>query len=315
VAAADAGFTQQVVDALNDIGGRHAGSRAVHAKGSLWAGMFTPTPSAAAITRAQHMQGKPVRAHVRFSNASGNPGAPDFGREGRGMAVKFYLPNVPNDTTTDIVSVTSPVFLARTPEDFHQFTIARKPDPETGKPDLEKVGAYLEQHPEALPTIQHALTTDPPASYAQCAFNALHAFKFTGADGTARFGRYSWKPQAGEVTISHEQAKQLGPDYLRLELMERLEQRPAVFDLSLQIAEQGDLIDDPTVAWPSERERVTLGQLEVTAQARDREQGDDVLVFDPTRVTDGIECSDDPILHFRSQAYAESVFRRSGVRR
>lgn len=312
MAQAGPDFAAQVVDALNAIGGRHDGQRAVHAKGSLWAGIFTPTPEAASITRAQHMQGGPVRAHVRFSNASGDPGRPDFGRDGRGMAVKFYLPD---DTTTDIVSVTSPVFLARTPEDFFELTLVRKPDPETGQPDLVKVGAYLEQHPEALPAIQHALTTDPPASYAQCTFNALHAYRFVNADGVERFGRYSWAPEAGEATISHEQAKRLGSDYLRPELVERLKLRPAVFALSAALAEEGDVTDDPTAAWPEQRERVTLGRLEVTAPAMDRERGNDVLVFDPTRVTDGIECSDDPILHFRSVAYAESVFRRSGVRR
>jgi catalase len=58
-----------------------------------------------------------------------------------------------------------------------------------------------------------------------------------------------------------------------------------------------------------------MGRLEVTGVAHDREQGDDVLVFDPTRVTDGIELSDDPILRFRTRAYAESVLRRSGVAR
>jgi catalase len=36
-------------------------------------------------------------------------------------------------------------------------------------------------------------------------------------------------------------------------------------------------------------------------------------VFDPTRVTDGIGLSDDPILHFRRAAYAQSVLRRSGT--
>jgi catalase len=35
-----------------------------------------------------------------------------------------------------------------------------------------------------------------------------------------------------------------------------------------------------------------------------------VLVFDPVRVTDGIELSDDPILRFRSPAYRVSVERR-----
>jgi catalase len=36
-----------------------------------------------------------------------------------------------------------------------------------------------------------------------------------------------------------------------------------------------------------------------------------VLVFDPTRVTDGIELSDDPILRFRPRAYSVSVARRA----
>ena len=47
----------------------------------------------------------------------------------------------------------------------------------------------------------------------------------------------------------------------------------------------------------------------------ERETGADVMVMDPTRVTDGIELSDDPILHVRSHAYSVSVERRSGVQR
>jgi catalase len=36
-----------------------------------------------------------------------------------------------------------------------------------------------------------------------------------------------------------------------------------------------------------------------------------VLVFDPTRVVDGIELSDDPVLRFRPAAYDVSVARRT----
>lgn len=46
----------------------------------------------------------------------------------------------------------------------------------------------------------------------------------------------------------------------------------------------------------------------------ERDQGDDVLVFDPSRGTDGIECSDDPVLAFRPAAYSESVRRRMASR-
>jgi catalase len=55
---------------------------------------------------------------------------------------------------------------------------------------------------------------------------------------------------------------------------------------------------------------VTVGHYEITGLETGRETGGDVLVFDPTRVTDGIECSADPVLSFRHDAYGESVARR-----
>ena len=39
----------------------------------------------------------------------------------------------------------------------------------------------------------------------------------------------------------------------------------------------------------------------------------DVLVFDPTRVTDGIELTGDPILRVRTAAYRASVGRRTQI--
>jgi catalase len=40
-----------------------------------------------------------------------------------------------------------------------------------------------------------------------------------------------------------------------------------------------------------------------------------VLVFDPIRVVDGIDLSDDPLPRLRSHAYSISVERRSGATR
>jgi catalase len=56
---------------------------------------------------------------------------------------------------------------------------------------------------------------------------------------------------------------------------------------------------------------VTAGTLEITELEVQRETGDDVLVFDPTRITAGIELSDDPVLQFRRAVYSESVARRT----
>ena len=303
---------EQVVDAIHEISGRHEGTRAVHAKGLLCAGTFTATAEGAALTRAAHMRGEPVRATVRFSNGGGDPGTPDYAKDGRGLAVKLYLDE---GRRTDMVAITLPRFFVRTPEDFLEFTRARKPDPETGQPDMEKLGAFLEAHPEALPAIQHALGQSAPASYAQLTYHGIHAFRWIAEDGTERWVRFSFAPVAGEEGLSDEDARAGGADYLQGELRERLALGPVEFGLDVTIGAAGDDPDDPTVAWPDDRERVRAGRLRIDGLDDSRERDGDVLVFDPTRVTDGIELSGDRILRFRPDAYAVSVERRSGARR
>jgi catalase len=298
-------LAEQVVDAINDISGRHDGHRAAHAKGTLLSGTFTPASSG--LSTAAHLQSDPVPVTARFSNGGGDPRIPDYAREGRGLAVKFYLPD---GSKTDVVCLSLPCFFARTPEDFLEFTRARRPDPETGQPDFAKLGAWMERHPEAGPAIQAAVTADPPESYANVAYNSIHSFRWTGSDGTERWVRYRFEPLDGERSLSAEEAKSRGRDYLQEEILGR---DAAAFRMVVVIAEDGDPIDDPTVAWPDERERAEVGTLDLTGPETEREQGGDILVFDPTRVTDGIDLSDDRILRFRPRAYSASVTRRSGA--
>ena len=303
-------LAERAVDAANAIYGSHTARRALHSKGSLFAGVFTASPEAARLTRAAHMQGEKLRATVRFSNGGGDPGAPDYARDGRGMAVKLYLPD---GEKTDIVAVARPTFFVRTPEDFVELMEARRPDPETGQPDMERLGAFLGAHPESAAAIQAALQMQPPASYAQQEYFGIHAFRWIAADGSERFVRYRWRPEAGVAEIGEDEARERGGDYLQEEIAQRVEEDGAAFTLLVQIAAEGDPTDDPTVAWPDERETVEAGRLEVTGPEPEREHGDDVLVFDPTRVIDGVELSDDQILRFRPQAYSVSIERRSGV--
>jgi catalase len=249
-------LAEEVVDAINDISGRHEGHRAAHAKGTLLAGTFTGSGSG--LTTAAHMGEGSVRVTARFSNGGGDPAIPDYAKEGRGLAVKFYLPD---GSKTDIVALSVPCFFARTPEDFLEFTRARKPDPETGRPDLEKVGAWLQDHPEAGPAIQAALSADPPESYATVTYNSIHSFLWTDPDGVERWVRYRFEPEAGERTLSAEEARALGRDYLQEEIAGR---EVAAFTLFVVIADDDDPVNDPTVEWPPERRRVEVGRLELT---------------------------------------------------
>jgi catalase len=300
---------EEAVDAINDRFGRHPGCRALHAKGTLVAGTFTATPEGARLTRAGHMQGEPVRATVRFSNGAGDPDEPDYGSDVRGMATKLYLAD---DTRTDIVAQTSPRFVTRTPDGFIEFIKASEP----GVQAAWRLPWFLARHREALAALRSAGSAiKPPASYVTMKYYAIHAYRWVDSNGGARHVRYRWVPEAGVETLSGKVAKERGRDYLQYELRERLERGAVRFTLELQIVPAGDDVDDPTSPWRDDAETVAGGTLELTGLDTGRENGGDVLVFDPTRVTDGIELTNDPVLRFRADAYAASIERRSGATR
>jgi catalase len=295
---------EQAVNAVNERFGLHPGYRALHAKGNLYRGTFTATPEAARLTRAAHMQGQPVEATVRFSNGSGDPGSPDFAQDVRGMATKFHLPD---GSGTDISAQTVPRFPVSTPEAFIDLVRANA----EGAARLWKLPLFLVRNPGVVPALKaNAPSLRPPASYAGVPYFAVHAFRWIDAQGGERYVRYRWEPETPEGALSKQEAESRGPDYLQEEMKERLGRGPVRFTLMLQIAGEGDTIDDPASEWPQEREQVTAGTLEVTALEAGRETSGEVLVFDPVRVTDGIEPSSDPVLLFRPRAYSVSVDRR-----
>jgi catalase len=301
---------EQIVDAANALYGSHPHSRALHAKGTWCAGTFTGTAEAGELCRAAHFQGEVTPALIRFSNASGDPESDDWQRDSRGMAVRL---RPTGGDEADILAVTTPAFVLRTPEEFLEFIQLRRPDPETGEPDWEKLGAFLADHPEAQTAVQATLNTEPPASFATQVYHSPHTFRLLNAGGDSTLVRYRWRPEAGEATIPDDDARAAGGDYLRSELANRLAEGPVAFELKLQIPDEGDPIDDPTAVWPDERERIVAGRLEIAELVDDPERGDHIEVFDPTRVVDGIELSDDPILHARARAYSVSAYRRLGM--
>jgi catalase len=296
---------EQAIDAANQIFGRHSGYRALHAKGTVCKGTFTPTAEASRLSRAAHLAGPEVPITARFSNGAGNPRHSDGMPDPRGLAVKFYLPD---GSRTDIVAVSTPVFPVRTPEAFIEFIQAQG----AGAAAAWKMPLFLARHPEALRVLPRAASSlMPPASYATIPYFALHAYRWLDAEGGDRYVRYILSPSVAVERLAPWKARHKPFDYLQTELVERLGTGPIQFSLRVQIAEPGDPTDDPSAAWPKRRRQEVVGALRITGLDNEREQGDDILVFDPSRVTDGIECSDDPVLGFRPRAYSESVRRRT----
>jgi len=297
-----------IVDTMQALAGSHPGHRRAHAKGIVATGTFHPSADARRLTKAAHLQGGAVAVTVRFANSSGNPDVPDGAPGVRSLSVKFPLGD---GRTADVLANSVEGFPASTPEEFLGFLRAQLPDPMTGKPDPAAVPKFLGSHPSAAAFIGRLMQKPVPASYAQVSYHAEHAFLFTAADGSRRYGRYHLVPDAGEAFLTPEEGAKRPANFLREELDHRLSRGPVTFRLVLQLAAEGDPTHDPSTLWPAERPRVELGRLEITRISPTSAEDEKRLIFDPTNRTDGIELSNDPILLARSEAYSISYERRS----
>jgi catalase len=297
-------LAEQLVDAFNAVFGAHPGMRANHAKGVVLEGTFTPSASAASLSKAAHLQKrkKPFPVTVRFSAGSGVPTVPDTNDMTRGVAVKFTLPD---GGKTDLVGLSFNGFPAANAEELRDFLLAiAASGPDAPKPtEFEK---FLGAHPAAKAFVE---PKPPPVSYGTLPYFGVNAFKFTNAKGAVTHIRYQLQPVAGAKFLSKEQVSMMGADYLTEEIRERIRRGPVKFTLLAQVAEKDDQVDNPTIVWPETRKKVELGTITITKAVADSQAAEKKLLFDPGALVPGIEPAD-PMIAARSAAYIVSLSRR-----
>ena len=294
------------MDAMNAIFGKHPVFRSAHAKGVVCEGELVPSATAPGLSKAAHLRGGPVRATVRFSDSTGLPDVPDGAdiANPHGLAIRFHLAG---EASTDIVSNAFNGFAVANGEDFLALLRAVA---ESGKdaPKPTPLDRFLEAHPK----IRKVVTTPKPtpSSFATEPYFAVNAFLFTNAEGKARYGRYQFRPEAGFKFLTDSEAAAKPANFLIDELGDRLAKVPVKFRLVVQLAGEGDPVDDATAVWPDDRPVVELGILSVSRKVVDDDAAQRTLGFDPLRLVDGIEASDDPLLELRRDVYAVSRRRR-----
>ncbi len=300
--------TEDLVAAATELFGEHKGYRAVHAKGFCGEGSFQATTAAAGISKASIFNGETVRVMFRYSLTPGLPNASDSGEQVKSLVGRF----TPSDGDTfDLLTLSVPMVFMDDPGDFADFFRTLIPDPDTGAPDPDAFEAFVAAHPEAQGFLDYMATHPVHASYAEAPYFAIHTFYFTNADGDRQPARWLVEPLAGERALSDDEKATAGDDFLQAELGERLADAPVEYDLYLQFPEEGDPLDNASVAWPADRPKVNVGRLTLASVDPVGEVGPcDQEMFDPTGLPDGIEPSDDPVLLIRAEAYAVSFSRR-----
>jgi len=308
-AAQDEVTADQAVGAIEGVFGVTPGERRNHTKGLCAQGKFVGTPAAAAYSRSALFSGKAIPVVARFSVAGGNPKAPDTAKSPRGMALEFKLPGASRQHMT---MLNTPIFGAMQPRTFLDLMTASKPDPATGKPDPEKLKAFKATHPDALAQADFLASNNPPASYATSAYWGIHTFKFIDRKKKTTLVRWRFVPQDGEKRLTDEELKSASPNFLEAALIERTRQKPVRWDMLVSIGEAGDPEDNPTLAWPDKRKQIKAGTLTISSAMPQKGAACEKINFDPLVMGDGIAPSSDPILLFRSPAYAVSFAKRSG---
>jgi catalase len=299
--AQDKASAKDLVNALHAAFGEHH-ARAVHTKGVMFEGNFTPDPEAKTLTKEPIFAGDSLPVVARFSDFAGVPTVPDNddGAAPAGFAVKI---KAADSDDFDIESNQHKDFITATTDEFRTFLLALA---KANKGDKAPLNAFLDAHPHAK---EFLASRTYPVSYAKATYFGINSVKFTNEKGQSIFVRYRFVPRAGEQYLSPDERKAQGTNYLQDEIVKRLADGPIVFDWYAQVAEASDKVEDPSIAWPDTRKKVKLGTFSLTKQPADPDAAQRALLFRPGQPHPGVEPAD-PMLVLRNEAYPISFKER-----
>ncbi|MGE0007509.1 MAG: catalase [Parvibaculaceae bacterium] len=292
-----------MVEALHAAFGQHH-ARAVHTKGVIFEGTFTPAPEARSIVKSPIFDGGTLPIIARFSLFAGVPDLPDNDDAASPVGLGIKIKAADGDDF-DIEAFNHRDFIVATSDEFAVLLRAigaTRPDSAHPNP----VEQFLAAHPHARAFLG---SRTYPVSYAAAKYYGVNAEKFTNAKGKSAYVRYQIVPRAGEHYLAPEERQAKNGSYLQDEVVQRAAKAPILFDWYAQIAKKGDAIADPSVAWPDARKRVKLGTFSIERLPGDPRTTDRTLLFLPGQPHAGVEPAD-PMLVLRNAAYPISLGER-----
>ena len=297
----------RMLDQFEATFGKFEGFRRSGAKGVCAVGEFTGSAEGRALSVSAAFSGRPVPVVARFSVGGANPKAPDNVRGQRNMALQF---NLPGGEVWQMGNISAPVFGAANPEQFLGRLQSLQPDPATKAPDPTKVKAFADANPEVLLQGRYFAGQPVPASFAALNYWGVHAFAFVNARGEKQFGKWTFEPVGGTSSLTDDEAKARGANFLFDDLRQRVATGGVAFDFSLQLAQPGDKIDSSVVPLPDDRRKVGMGRLTIKSVAADASGECVAITYNPMVLPKGVEPSADPMLAARSAPYAVGLGRR-----
>ncbi len=292
------------------VDGIHSGFRLNHAKGVCVNGSFESNGRGTRLSRSAVFKAGRVPVIGRFSLGGGNPHVGDGPEMVRGLGILFKLPDGEEWRTA---MINAPVFVVSTPQGFYDRLLAAQPDPRTGKPDPDKMAAFLAGHPETVRATKIIQSHPASSGFDNSTYYGLNTFWFVDGSGISTPVRWSMVPELPFAAVDTT-AAQGNKNYLFDALIGSIHRHPLRWRLIVTAGQPNDPTNDATVPWPDTREQVDVGALTLDQVESENTSPSPcrTINFDPLALPAGIAPSDDPLLSARSAVYSQSFTRRAG---
>lgn len=294
--------------------------RTVHARGFLAKGSFVVSNSMSNYTMASFLQnvGQTTPLAVRFSTVIHPKASPEFLRDPRGFAIKFYT----SSGNYDFVGINFPVFFIRDGIRFPDLIRSFKPDPLNGQQTWWRIWDFLSYTPESLHMLTFLLDdVGIPLSYRFMHGNGVHAYKWINANNQQVLVKYHWECLQGEQNLQDDEAILQGFSFATFDLYNATQNgNYPQWKLQVQMMPVQDSYPnlafdplDPTVEWPLDQfPYIDVGTMTLNETGHDFYDNEQ-SAFSPSRFIPGITASNDKLLQARLFSYPDAQRYRLGI--
>jgi len=313
----------QLLESLAHFSRERIPERVVHAKAAGAWGEFEVTHDMSHITSASFMcgVGKKTKTLARLSTVAGEKGSSDTVRDIRGWAIKLFT----EEGNQDFVFNDLPVFFIRDPVKFPSMNRSHKRHPQTNIPDATMFWDFHNNNQEGIHCLMQLFSLrGVPASLRNMNAFSNHTYKLGKPDGSFKYVKMHFKPDAGIKNLPAEEALRLAgeePDYHVQDLYDAIERGDyPVWTLYLQIMDPKEAetyrwnIFDMTKIWPhADYPLQPVGKLTLNRNPSNYFQDIEQAAFSPSTMVPGVGPSADIMLQARMFSYPDAARYRLGV--
>ncbi|XP_045524895.1 catalase-like [Pieris brassicae] len=316
-------YNEYFMDSLTHFSRERIPERVVHANGAGAFGFFEVTHDISHICKARLFSsvGKKTPIAIRFSTIANERGASNTVRDARGFAVKFYT----EDGNLDIVGLNQPTFVLKDPLFFTTFAHTMKRNPATDLPDANAKWDFLTLRPESWNTFIRVFGDRGIFDgYRYMPGFSIHTYQVTNEAGTPYFVRFHFIPNAGEKTLTSEDAAKIqstDPDYEKRDLYRAIAAGNypswllALQILSLDDVKNADIdVFDITKILPVDKYPLHhVGQLVLDRTPENFFAEVEQLAYNPANLVPGIQGGVDKLFEARRLSYRDALYYRLGA--